>query len=482
MAIVKRSHSRASGTHIFHHGAAARVGGHRRSQETGPDVHRLGPCFSSWSRARWRRLIRLQLAVPNNDFDLAADLQPPVHHARHRDGLPGRHADHRRADELSGAADDRRARHGVPAAQRVRLLDVPVRRRCCSISATWPRRAWRGTASAPDVGWFAYAPLTGRAFSRGHSTDYWILASCSSAASAASSRRSTSSPRRSSMRCKGMTLMRMPLFVWMMLVVSVHDSARVAAVDRRANHAAARPVPRRKLLRHAGRRLGGVVAALLLDLRPPGGLHPDDPGVRLRLGDHPGVFAQADLRLRGDGRGDGDDRLHQPGRVGAPHVHGRHDLGGQHVLCRLDDARGGARRASRCSTGSARCRGGKIRLPAADAVLPRLPVSVPHRGADRRHAGGGALRLAAERFLFRRGAFPLRADRRAALHDLRGHLLLVSEGDRPDAEQDDWANGISGCSPSASTSRSTRSTLPASWACRGAFTPTTPGAAGSCRT
>ena len=33
-----------------------------------------------------------------------------------------------------------------------------------------------GAGSAPDVGWFAYAPLTGRAFSRGHSTDYWILA------------------------------------------------------------------------------------------------------------------------------------------------------------------------------------------------------------------------------------------------------------------------------------------------------------------
>src|SRR5215471_8322859 len=32
-----------------------------------------------------------------------------------------------------------------------------------------------GHGSAPDVGWFAYAPLTERAFSRGHSTDYWIL-------------------------------------------------------------------------------------------------------------------------------------------------------------------------------------------------------------------------------------------------------------------------------------------------------------------
>jgi cytochrome c oxidase subunit I len=32
-----------------------------------------------------------------------------------------------------------------------------------------------GHGTAPDVGWFAYAPLTERAFSRGTSTDYWVL-------------------------------------------------------------------------------------------------------------------------------------------------------------------------------------------------------------------------------------------------------------------------------------------------------------------
>src|SRR6202161_675564 len=33
-----------------------------------------------------------------------------------------------------------------------------------------------GAGSAPDVGWWAYAPLTSPAFSRGHSTDYWTIA------------------------------------------------------------------------------------------------------------------------------------------------------------------------------------------------------------------------------------------------------------------------------------------------------------------
>src|SRR5271168_4948157 len=32
-----------------------------------------------------------------------------------------------------------------------------------------------GAGSAPDVGWFAYAPLTSHTFSPGHSTDYWTL-------------------------------------------------------------------------------------------------------------------------------------------------------------------------------------------------------------------------------------------------------------------------------------------------------------------
>src|ERR1700688_1220238 len=32
-----------------------------------------------------------------------------------------------------------------------------------------------GAGGAPNVGWFAYAPLTSRTFSPGHSTDFWTL-------------------------------------------------------------------------------------------------------------------------------------------------------------------------------------------------------------------------------------------------------------------------------------------------------------------
>src|SRR5579864_9238430 len=76
-----------------------------------------------------------------------------------------------------------------------------------------------GAGSAPDVGWFAYAPLTERAFSRGNSTDYWILSilltSVGSTATAINLVATTFS-----MRCEGMTLGKMPVLVWLSLVVS----------------------------------------------------------------------------------------------------------------------------------------------------------------------------------------------------------------------------------------------------------------------
>ena len=76
-----------------------------------------------------------------------------------------------------------------------------------------------GHGSAPDVGWFAYAPLTERAFSRGASTDYWILSIILTGIGTTASAVNVIATA-VSMRCKGMTLAKMPLFVWLMLVVS----------------------------------------------------------------------------------------------------------------------------------------------------------------------------------------------------------------------------------------------------------------------
>jgi cytochrome c oxidase subunit 1 len=75
-----------------------------------------------------------------------------------------------------------------------------------------------GAGSAPDVGWFAYSPLTARAFSRGHSTDYWTLGvlvgGFGSIVTAANIVTTILC-----LRCPGMTLTKMPLLAWMNLVM-----------------------------------------------------------------------------------------------------------------------------------------------------------------------------------------------------------------------------------------------------------------------
>ena len=76
-----------------------------------------------------------------------------------------------------------------------------------------------GAGSAPDVGWFAYAPLTARAFSPGHSTDYWIIGLLVSGFGSIGTALNIVTTVLC-MRCPGMTLGRMPLLVWLNMVMS----------------------------------------------------------------------------------------------------------------------------------------------------------------------------------------------------------------------------------------------------------------------
>jgi len=104
---------------------------------------------------------------------LAAGLQPALHRARDHDGVPGGHPD------LFGFAN-----YLVPLMIGARDLAFP-RLTLRSGHSCWRapallqlsgRGRLYGAGSAPDVGWFAYAPLTGGLLS-GHSTDYWNLSS-----------------------------------------------------------------------------------------------------------------------------------------------------------------------------------------------------------------------------------------------------------------------------------------------------------------
>jgi cytochrome c oxidase subunit 1 len=76
-----------------------------------------------------------------------------------------------------------------------------------------------GAGSAPDVGWWAYAPLTARAFSPGSSTDYWTIAVLVSGFGSVGTAVNLIATILC-MRCPGMTLGRMPLLAWLYLTMS----------------------------------------------------------------------------------------------------------------------------------------------------------------------------------------------------------------------------------------------------------------------
>src|SRR5215813_4715712 len=76
-----------------------------------------------------------------------------------------------------------------------------------------------GAGNAPDVGWWAYAPLTARAFSPGHSTDYWTLALLVSGFGSMGTAINIMTTI-VCLRCPGMTLGKMPLFAWLNLTMA----------------------------------------------------------------------------------------------------------------------------------------------------------------------------------------------------------------------------------------------------------------------
>jgi cytochrome c oxidase subunit I len=76
-----------------------------------------------------------------------------------------------------------------------------------------------GAGNAPDVGWFAYAPLTAQTFSLGHSTDFWILSLLISGIGSVGTAINLIATI-ISMRCPGMTLGKMPLFAWLNLIMA----------------------------------------------------------------------------------------------------------------------------------------------------------------------------------------------------------------------------------------------------------------------
>src|SRR5499425_1619018 len=76
-----------------------------------------------------------------------------------------------------------------------------------------------GAGNAPDISWWAYAPLTARASSPGHSSDYWTIAVLVSGFGSIGLGVNLIATILC-MRCPGMRLSRMPLLTWLNMTMA----------------------------------------------------------------------------------------------------------------------------------------------------------------------------------------------------------------------------------------------------------------------
>ncbi len=276
-----------------------------------------------------------------------------------------------------------------------------------------------------DGGWFNYAPNSGVVFSPGHGIDFYavglLIMGIGSTVSAINLTVTVLN-----MRAPGMTLMKMPVFTWMTFVDPGPAGLRPAGHHRGAAAPDLRPHVRRQLLQRTDGWRSVPVAAPLLDLRSPRGVHHDPAGVRHRERGHPGLLPQADLRLPVHGRLRHRHRLHGLRRVGAPHVRLGHGSDVDPGLLAGDDVH---RRAHRCE--DPQLAGHDVRRSAAvhhrHAVLGRPGRHVHHRwtvGREPRVRPGGH---PADRHLLHRRPLPLRALRWGVARTVQRDVLLVAE-------------------------------------------------------
>ena len=175
---------------------------------------------------------------------------------------------------------------------------------------------------AASYGWVAYAPLSNATNSPGAGADLWLMSLALTGFSAIFTGVNLCATI-FYLRAPGMTMFRMPIFTWNMLVTAILILIAFPVLFG--------AVVMLFCDRHFGTHIytvqGGGVPVLWQNLfwffGHPGGVH---PGLALlRDGDrhHPGVLPQAALRLQGDGLRHHDHRRPLHRGVGPPHVHDR---------------------------------------------------------------------------------------------------------------------------------------------------------------
>ena len=216
------------------------------------------------------------------------------------------------------------------------------------------------------------------------------------------------------MRAPGMSLDRMPLFVWAMVVTSFMIMFAMPAVML----ASTMLITDRLVGTHFFNPAEGGDPLLWQHLFWFFG-HPEVyiifiPGTRDRLGDRRDVRAPAGVRLYGDGAVAHRDRLPGVRALGAPHVRDQRAGAGQELLHRREHDDRDSDRRSRSSAGSRRCgvagRCSRHRCCSCWASSSSFVIG----GLTGVMLASVAARPAGARHVLRRRASALRADRRRA--------------------------------------------------------------------
>ena len=321
-----------------------------------------------------------------------------------------------------------------------------------------------GAGNAPDVGWFAYAPLTSQTFSRGHSTDFWILAVLISGIGSIGGAINMMATILC-LRCPGMKLEKMPLLAWMYLVMAVLVLIAIG------------PLTAAQIMLLLDRYLG----AHFFDTQAGGSAvlwmhffwifgHPEVyilviPAFafvseiipvfsRKAIFGYP-IMVAATLAI-------GFISV----SVWAHHMFTVGMSSNANTFFVLSTMAIAVPTGIKIFNWLATMWGGKIHFKTPMLFCIGFLFQFLIAGLTGVMMSCGALRLAARKFLLCGGALPLRHRRRNSVRALRRLLLLVSEDVGKDVQRKRWASCTSCCSSSDSTSPSISCTSPDCWECR----------------
>ena len=288
-------------------------------------------------------LMRLQLAQPEARFIGPGSLQPDFHHARLEHDVPVRRACHAGDGRLSRAVDGGDTQHRLPAPQCIFLLDLSSPAACCCglPSSSIPARTSAGSPTCR---------LSGPQYGVGKRADIWaqmITFTEVSALAIAVEIVVTVFKQ----RAPGMSLDRIPLFVWSMLVTSFLDHSGHAGDHGRKHQPHPRSPCRHAFFQPCRRRRRVAVAASVLVLRPSRGLHHLPAGGGHGVDNCRDVHASARVWLPGDGHGLGGDGGPRLRALGPPYVRCRPATAGRKLFYRLQHGDRGPGGACRFSAG-----------------------------------------------------------------------------------------------------------------------------------